>query len=102
MHVSVISLTCAAVQSQIARVGGEALEGGLGHTAEDRDRVVAGGLPKDWIHAAEQVTDGRLPAPQDVVGELGNPLQRGRQSGPHKKLPKWLNLKRHGIRSGHS
>ena len=83
------------VQRQVAGIGSRLVQSRLRHPAQHQHRVVSAVPPQRRVKAPEEGALQRLPAPQDVVGQLRHPGKRRRQSRPDQKLPNRLYVKRH-------
>ena len=78
-------------------IAGGAVELLLADGAEHEHGVVAGGLPEVTIEAAEEVDGLVVPRPPDVVGDIGENLDRfGKRGHDAERLDSGLVRAQHG------
>ena len=98
-HARVVRFAGHPVQREVARVGRGPLQGGLRNPAQHQNRIVPAIPPQRRIQPPEQSPDNRLPAPQDVVSQLGHAGKRLGQGGANQEFSDRLNVKRHTVGS---
>ncbi len=94
-QIIVVAFASPPVEREEPVVNGEFLERSLREAPQHENRIVPARFPQGWVETPEQRADGWVPRPEQVIGQLAQPRQAGRQSWADKEFLEGLNLKRH-------
>src|SRR5438270_12815108 len=96
MQIAVVPFTGAFVEQEKTWIGGGAIELFLRDPAQQLDGVMVDLLPKQRVEPPEQGAEVMVPTPHQVVGDLEQTSEMGRQSRANQELFQRLYLIRHG------